>query len=101
MKTFEELVERHREKLHELQAPDTQASKEQADISAARNRWERAKNAEKAAVEKRQADKEQAARDRTRRSGEGDTLFFTAGKLNRHMSFFISKTFPLLQPSES
>ena len=71
VKTFEELVERHREKLHELQAPITQAQKEQADISAARNRWERAKNAEKAAMEKRQAEKEQAARDRTRRSGDG------------------------------
>ncbi|TFK83056.1 hypothetical protein K466DRAFT_603190 [Polyporus arcularius HHB13444] len=74
VKTFEELVERHREKLHELQAPLTQAEKEQADISAARSRWERAKNSEKQAVAKRQAEKEkeQALKEsRARKSGEG------------------------------
>ena len=71
VKTFEELVERHREKLHELQAPLTQAEKEQADISAARNRWERAKSAEKAAVEKRQAEKERERAAAARRPGLG------------------------------
>ena len=71
VKTFEELVERHREKLHELQAPITQAQKEQADVAAARTRWEKAKTAEKAAVEKRQAEKEQAARERARKAGGG------------------------------
>ncbi|KAI0756712.1 hypothetical protein C8Q80DRAFT_1093039 [Daedaleopsis nitida] len=74
VKTFEELVERHREKLRELQAPLTQAEKEQADISEARNRWERAKNIEKQAVEKRQAEKEQAVKERTRKSGESPRL---------------------------
>ncbi|KAI0721349.1 hypothetical protein C8T65DRAFT_229707 [Cerioporus squamosus] len=76
VKTFEELVERHREKLHELQAPLTQAEKEQADISAARNRWERAKNSEKQAVAKRQAEKEQALKEkeRVRKSGESAGL---------------------------
>ncbi|KAI0715308.1 hypothetical protein C8Q76DRAFT_619448 [Earliella scabrosa] len=70
VKTFEELVERHREKLHELQAPLTQAEREQAEISEARSRWERAKNIEKQAVAKRQAEKEQAAKERARKSGE-------------------------------
>ncbi|RPD64864.1 hypothetical protein L227DRAFT_494979 [Lentinus tigrinus ALCF2SS1-6] len=73
VKTFEELVERHREKLHELQAPLTQAEKEQADISEARNRWERAKNNEKQAVTKRHAEQEQAIK-RARKSGEGAGL---------------------------
>ncbi|KAH9944133.1 uncharacterized protein BXZ73DRAFT_87094 [Epithele typhae] len=71
VKTFEELVERHREKLRELQAPITQAQKEEADVSAARNRWERAKSAEKAAVEKRQAEREQAVRGKMQRTGSG------------------------------
>ena len=73
VKTFEELVERHREKLHELQAPLTQAEKEQADISEARHRWERAKNNEKQAMAKRQAEKEHAVREKeraARKSGE-------------------------------
>ncbi|KAI0331977.1 hypothetical protein GY45DRAFT_1321531 [Cubamyces sp. BRFM 1775] len=73
VKTFEELVERHREKLHELQAPLTQAEKEAAELEAARARWERAKNLEKQAVTKRQAEKEkeQAAKEKVRKSGEG------------------------------
>ncbi|KAI0652145.1 hypothetical protein C8Q79DRAFT_1019314 [Trametes meyenii] len=71
VKTFEELVERHREKLHELQAPLTQAEKEAAEVNDARSRWERAKAAEKQAMAKRQAEKEQAVRDKTRKSGEG------------------------------
>ncbi|KAI1793851.1 hypothetical protein LXA43DRAFT_177906 [Ganoderma leucocontextum] len=70
VKTFEELVERHQKKIRELQDPVTQAQKEQADISAARHRWERAKNAEKQAVAKRQAEKEQAVK-KEQKSGEG------------------------------
>ncbi|KAI0361302.1 hypothetical protein OH77DRAFT_1468725 [Trametes cingulata] len=72
VKTFEELVERHREKLRELQAPLTQAEKEAAEVNDARTRWERAKNAEKQAMAKRQAEKEkeQAAKEKTRKSGE-------------------------------
>ena len=57
--SFEELEGRHREKLRQLQKPLTEAEKEQADIQAARSRWERAKQMEKQAVLKRQA--EQAA----------------------------------------
>ncbi|KAI0375299.1 hypothetical protein BV20DRAFT_261994 [Pilatotrama ljubarskyi] len=73
VKTFEELVERHREKLRELQAPLTQAEQEAAQLNDARIRWERAKNAEKQAMAKRQAEKEkeQAAKEKTRKSGEG------------------------------
>ena len=70
VKTYEELVERHQKKMRELQDPVTQAQKEQADISDARNRWERAKNAEKQAVAKRQAEKEQAVK-KEQKAGEG------------------------------
>ena len=70
VKTFEELVERHQKKIRELQDPITQAQKEQADISEARNRWERAKNAEKQAMVKRQAEQEQAVK-KEQKPGEG------------------------------
>ncbi|KAF8647957.1 hypothetical protein AX16_006489 [Volvariella volvacea WC 439] len=56
-RTFEELNERHREKLRGLQAPLTQAEKETAELEAAKQRWERAKALEREAVTKRQAEK--------------------------------------------
>lgn len=60
-KTFEELAERHKEKIREMQAPLTQAEKEQAELDAAKSRWERAKEFERLAVTKRQAEKAAAA----------------------------------------
>jgi hypothetical protein len=56
-RTFEELSQRHREMMRDLQAPLSQAEKEHADIEAARSRWERSKALEKEAVTKRQAEK--------------------------------------------
>ena len=58
-KTFEELAERHREKMRAMQAPLTQAEKEQVEVEEAKRRWERNKELEKRAMAKRQA--EQAA----------------------------------------
>ncbi|TRM60275.1 hypothetical protein BD626DRAFT_572045 [Schizophyllum amplum] len=55
--TFEELNERHREHLRNMQAPITQAQKDQADLDTAKARWERSKAAEREAVAKRQAEK--------------------------------------------
>ncbi|EEB89983.1 hypothetical protein MPER_11869, partial [Moniliophthora perniciosa FA553] len=57
IRTFEELNERHREKMRDLQAPLTNAEKEQAELQAAKQRWERSKALEKEAVTKRQAEK--------------------------------------------
>ncbi|CCL98299.1 uncharacterized protein FIBRA_00293 [Fibroporia radiculosa] len=56
-RTYEELVERHREKMKELQSPLTRAEQEQVQIQEAKSRWERARQAEKQAVAKRQAEK--------------------------------------------
>lgn len=56
-RTFEELTERHREKMRDMQAPLTQAEKENAELEAARQRWERSKALEKEAVTRRQAEK--------------------------------------------
>lgn len=56
VKTFEELNERHREKMRDIQSPLTRAEKEHADLSAARQRWDRSKAMEKEAMEKKQAE---------------------------------------------
>lgn len=74
--SFEELEGRHRERLRQLQQPLTQAEKEQADLLAAKSRWERAKQLEKQAVLKRQAEQaaaanKQAKEDKKNKSGEG------------------------------
>src|SRR6266404_3137357 len=72
--TYEELTERHREKLHELQAPLTNAEKEHAEVAAAKARWERSVAVERQAVPKRQAERAaaQAKDSRRRRSEETD-----------------------------
>jgi hypothetical protein len=72
-RTFEELTQRHRDKMRDLQAPLSQAEKEQAEIEAARNRWERSKAVEREAVTKRQAEKAALAKEaeKKRRSDEG------------------------------
>ncbi|KAF7306820.1 General substrate transporter [Mycena indigotica] len=56
-RTFEELNERHREKMRDLQGPLTNATQENADLEAAKQRWEKAKALEKEAVTRRQAEK--------------------------------------------
>ncbi|KAG1749886.1 uncharacterized protein EDB91DRAFT_1110207 [Suillus paluster] len=55
--TFEELEERHREKMRGLQAPLTEAAKQNAEVEAAKRRWERSKAVEREAVNRRQAEK--------------------------------------------
>ena len=55
--TFEELEERHRQKMHGLQNPITQAEKESADLAAAKSRWERSMAIEREVVSRRQAEK--------------------------------------------
>ncbi|KAH7883489.1 hypothetical protein F5I97DRAFT_1929762 [Phlebopus sp. FC_14] len=55
--TFEELEERHRQKIRDLQAPITQAEKEHAEVEAAKSRWERSKAIEREVVSRRQAER--------------------------------------------
>ena len=71
--TYEELTERHREKLRELQAPVTNAENEQAEVEAAKARWERSKAAERQAVNKRQARAAAAQAKGSRRHRSEDT----------------------------
>jgi hypothetical protein len=64
-RTHEELTERHREKMREMQAPVSAADKERSQLDAAKNRWSRSMAAERDAVQRRQAEKaaELAARE--------------------------------------
>ena len=71
--TYEELTERHREKLHELQAPLTNAENEQAEVATAKARWERSIAAERQAVTKRQAERAAAQAKETRRRRSEET----------------------------
>src|SRR5258708_39093488 len=71
--TYEESTERHREKLRELQAPVTHAEKEQADVEAARARWERSKASERQADAQRQARAAAAQAKGSRRHRSEDT----------------------------
>ncbi|KAF8634405.1 hypothetical protein AX15_000857 [Amanita polypyramis BW_CC] len=70
--TFEELNERHREKMRDLQGPLTRAEKEHAAVEAAKQRWERAKTVEKQAVARRQAEKAAQLEKKKRAESEAD-----------------------------
>ena len=70
--TFEELNERHREKLRDLQAPLSKAEREQAELENARQRWERSKEIEKQVMAKKQAEKAAAAKQAEKRRHSND-----------------------------
>jgi hypothetical protein len=84
-RTFEELNERHREKLRDMQAPLTQAEKEHAELEAARQRWERSKALEKEAVTRRQAEKA-AALEKRKKSGNSPDEHEGRPPLKEHRS---------------
>ncbi|KAG6911520.1 hypothetical protein DXG01_011822 [Tephrocybe rancida] len=95
-RTFEELNERHREKMRDLQAPLTQAEKEEAELRAARQRWDRNKAAEKEAVTRRQTEKaaqhEKDQRKRTHDDSErkGRKALTPTGAVDRRHSRSLS-----------
>ncbi|KAI0080288.1 hypothetical protein K474DRAFT_1704839 [Panus rudis PR-1116 ss-1] len=78
--TIEELAERHREKIRQMQAPLTQAEKEQAELSEAKQRWERAKANEKLAVAKRQAEQAAALNKDSKKKRKGDEPAHSRGR---------------------
>ncbi|EAU92662.1 hypothetical protein CC1G_01707 [Coprinopsis cinerea okayama7 len=82
VKTFEELNERHREKMRDIQAPLTRAEREQIELAAAKQRWERNKAIEKEAMEKRE--KEQ--REKQKRRQSDDAKLRSAGDSRRRHS---------------
>jgi len=71
-RTFEELNERHREKMRDLQAPLTTAVKEDADLEVAKQRWEKAKALERDAMVRKQAEKTAMLERRKRSEDDPD-----------------------------
>ncbi|KAJ7071135.1 hypothetical protein C8F01DRAFT_1362899 [Mycena amicta] len=83
-RTFEELNERHREKMRDLQAPLTTAAQEDADLAAAKQRWDKAKALEKEGVLRRQAEKAslvERRRDEADRGASRHSRSLSADKL--------------------
>ncbi|PBK77442.1 hypothetical protein ARMSODRAFT_949365 [Armillaria solidipes] len=70
-RTFEELAERHREKMRDLQGPVTTAHREHAELEAAKARWEKSRVAEREAMKRRETERERELRKR-REAGEKD-----------------------------
>lgn len=91
-RTFEELNERHREKIRDMQAPLTLAEREHAEIEAAKQRWERSKGLEREAVTRRQAEKMAAlekkkrVEDQPRREGQKERQPNEARRHSRSLS---------------
>ncbi|KAG8852277.1 hypothetical protein FRB91_006717 [Serendipita sp. 411] len=56
-KSFEQLSSRHREKMRELQEPISKKESEQAQIDAARQRWERSKAIERNVMSQKEQEK--------------------------------------------
>jgi hypothetical protein len=84
--TYEELTERHREKLRELQAPLTNAEKEHVELEAAKARWERSKVSERQAVPKRQAARAAAAQTKESRRHRSEDTTQERNNTNRQSS---------------
>lgn len=56
--TYEELLERHQQKMKSLQAPLSRKEKEEVELATVRAQWERRQAAEKAEMARKQAEKE-------------------------------------------
>ncbi|CAE6480195.1 unnamed protein product [Rhizoctonia solani] len=65
VKTYEEMQERHREKMRALQEPLRRAEAELAELENAKSRWERSLQVERQVMERREAEK-RAAYERKR-----------------------------------
>jgi hypothetical protein len=98
-RTFEELNERHREKMRDLQAPLMHAQKEEADLRAARNRWERNKTLEKEAVTRRQAEKAAELEKRKRLEDEPGRAGRQSSEKRRSRSLSADKLAGAISPS--
>jgi len=57
VRTFEELSERHKEKMRALQEPVTRTIEQEAELAAVKQRWERSKAVEREVMARREAEK--------------------------------------------
>ncbi|KAG8755459.1 hypothetical protein FRC12_010880, partial [Ceratobasidium sp. 428] len=70
VKTWEELQERHREKMRALQEPLRRAEAELAELENAKSRWERSQQVERQVMARREAERK-AAYERKQAEGAG------------------------------
>ncbi|KAF8523049.1 hypothetical protein BU17DRAFT_44118 [Hysterangium stoloniferum] len=89
--TYEELLERHQQKIRSLQDPLSKQEKEEAVLAETKARWERNKAVEKEVMAKKLAEKEAAlakkAKEENRRSKGGDTLLAASGSRLDRLGF--------------
>ncbi|KAG8728997.1 hypothetical protein FRC11_009735, partial [Ceratobasidium sp. 423] len=75
VKTYEEMQERHREKMRALQEPLRRAEAELAELENAKSRWERSIQVERQVMERREAEKraayERKLAEESGKSGKG------------------------------
>jgi hypothetical protein len=71
-RTFEELNERHRQMMRNLQSPLSRAERERAEVEEARQRWERSKALEKQAMARKEAEKTLASKDKKGKGGRDE-----------------------------
>lgn len=71
VRTFEELSERHKEKMRALQEPVTKGIEQEAELAAVKQRWERSKAVEREVMARRDAEKRATSREPEGRTGSG------------------------------
>jgi hypothetical protein len=71
VRTFEELTERHKEKMRVLQEPVTRTIEQEAELAAVKQRWERSKAVEREVMARREAEKRATSREPKGRTGNG------------------------------
>jgi len=71
VRTFEELTERHKEKMRSLQEPVTRTIEQEAELAAVKQRWERSKTVEREVMARREAEKRTNSREPGGRTGNG------------------------------
>ncbi|KAI0320363.1 hypothetical protein OF83DRAFT_1053207 [Amylostereum chailletii] len=84
--TYEELTERHREKMRQLQEPTTREQTERAEVEKARNRWERSKAVERVEVERRQAERAMEIQRHKQRNSDERNRPSTGSRHSRTLS---------------
>jgi hypothetical protein len=71
VRTFEELTERHKEKIRALQEPVTKNIEQEAELATVKQRWERSKAVEREVMARREAEKRTSSREPEGRTGNG------------------------------
>jgi len=83
-RTYEELAERHKRKMSDLQRPLTEAEREQAELENAKTRWERSHRVEKREFERRQAENQKRASQTLRTKTDNRQSKRLDGQLTEH-----------------